>query len=64
MGEKIIDVKPQLVEYICDDCGTGIMIPDNSVLTSFPPKWKHVCNNCGAAKILSQSYPTIIWTRL
>lgn len=53
------------VRYRCDECEQGEMIyvadhgPHVSDLRwpASPPRYKHLCNKCGATKELARTYP-------
>lgn len=47
------------LEYRCDECGTGKMLPTGYTLTSFPPQYPHVCDVCGASQNLRKCYPMV-----
>jgi len=53
------------VEYACDDCHEGVMLPTGEILQlTQPPKHGHKCNACGADKFLTILYPTIRFERI
>lgn len=47
-----------VVDYACDHCEEGQMLPDNITLTSFPPQYPHVCNKCGHKAVFKERFPT------
>lgn len=47
------------VDMQCDNCGVGQMRSNGTQLLSYPPKYPHVCNNCGYKENYSKSYPSI-----
>lgn len=57
MAELKQRVKTYLVEYVCDECEVGTMLPEGMALLSMPVKYPHVCNHCRAKKILDKKYP-------
>lgn len=65
MSERTYEVRTVGVDYICDDCNSGVMEQTGVMLLSNPntPQWSHKCNHCGATKNLWQKYPTVRWER-
>jgi len=53
------------IEYICDHCKKGHMIPTGKVLLSYPPKYEHKCDNidCNTIESFDITYPTILYKR-
>ena len=43
--EERVEVKTFRVRYKCPDCETGYLIPTGKVLTSYPAKYPHKCDN-------------------
>lgn len=60
MAEREREVKTYQVDYLCDECDSGLMQPLGSVLTSSPPQYPHGCTNCGARKTFHHCYPRIV----
>lgn len=54
---KLINSK--LVEYQCDECGDGKMLPTGNIFTSYPPLYEHKCNNCGFITNFRVQYPHV-----
>lgn len=50
-------VRTYSVDKSCDECKKGFMRPTGTVLTSCPPWYPHVCNNCGYKENYRKSYP-------
>lgn len=50
-------VKVIQVNYHCDECPDGSMLPTGITLTSYPPQYPHKCTNCGATKTFNTIYP-------
>jgi hypothetical protein len=48
-----------MVEYLCDDCNRGGMVPTGQAIQSNPPRMMHVCQTCGAKKFFDVMYPVI-----
>ncbi|MBG5927560.1 hypothetical protein [Providencia rettgeri] len=49
-----------ITEYQCDNCKEGSMVRDkgcNTIQLTDPPKFKHICTQCGKGGWLSDSYP-------
>jgi len=59
MPEKTKQVFPVQVDYVCDKCGQGNMLPAGACLTSYPPQFGHICEHCGHAQYLGSQYPFI-----
>ena len=57
--EMKIEVKTFKIKCICDVCGLGEMNPTGVVLTTFPPKYPHICSHCGDDYILDDRYPQL-----
>ncbi|MBO5424418.1 MAG: hypothetical protein J6A25_02795 [Lachnospiraceae bacterium] len=55
------NIKPVGVRYLCDNCNGEMKHTDGIVLMSNPPKYKHICSNCGEIEYLEEVYPTIRW---
>lgn len=57
--EKCAESKLVVIKQTCDKCKLGEMLPDTTspVLTSYPPQYPHICNNCGAKEYYPQVYP-------
>lgn len=58
MAEITTPAQAVVVDYQCDDCGEGKMIPTGVVLLSLPPQYPHTCNKCGKQKSFRERYPT------
>jgi len=52
-------LRPMMVDYQCDECGKGYYRFGGKVLASYPPKFPHVCNNCGDKKTFKVTFPYI-----
>jgi len=56
--EEKKEVKTFVVNYICDECGKGKMVPTAGIyLTSNPPQWPHECTHCNNTKTFRICYP-------
>ncbi|MBP6121081.1 hypothetical protein [Providencia sp.] len=57
---RVVRLITTITEYQCDDCKEGAMVRDSGCgdiqLTS-PPKFKHICTQCGSVDWLSGAYP-------
>ncbi len=49
----------QYVDYICDNCGEGHMLPTGIALLSYPAKYEHKCTKCGSKQYFKETYPAI-----
>jgi len=58
-------VKAVGVEYACDrlDC-SGTMNPTGLISPSQPPKFEHVCSNCGERALLDKQYPHVTFDKV
>ena len=64
MSEREYEIKPVGVDYICDECNTGVMQHTGGTLLSSPPKYPHACSHCRSVQNLRHSYPIIKWVRV
>ena len=55
MGEIRIDYTE--VDMVCNVCGDGRMRPTATVLKEYPPKYIHMCDNCGSFGVYDKIYP-------
>lgn len=55
MIERTVDVKTVLVHADCE-CG-GEMKPTGEALMCYPPKYVHICNQCGNHMNCRERYP-------
>lgn len=63
MPEAEFQVKVVGVDYVCDDCGKGIM----ALTGKFNPRdglWEHCCTICSGLKEFPVKYPTIKYERV
>ena len=63
MAERTFEVKTVGVEYVCERCSDGLMLPTGIYLPTDPPRWRHKCDACGCEDDLLQKYPTVRWER-
>lgn len=63
MAEREFEIRQVGVDYICDGCNTGAMLPTGVMLLCAPPKWPHKCNHCGAEATFSVKYPSVRFER-
>ena len=60
MSEREFEVRIVGIDYICDECNSGVMgNRDGIMLMSNPPQWTYVCNHCGHVQTLAAGYPRI-----
>lgn len=57
--ESVRKMNAVVVDRICDVCEDGRMRPTRATLLTYPPKYHHVCDNCGAEAIYDTIYPHI-----
>jgi hypothetical protein len=64
MPEQTYPIKIVGVKYLCE-CGSEMAYEDgNIMLTVHPPRFKHVCKDCGNTENLLQKYPTVRYERV
>lgn len=51
-----------IVDYVCDECRHGHMMPTGEIRMD-EPAWPHMCNNCGYIENFSVKYPDVRFTR-
>jgi hypothetical protein len=61
MAEREAEVKTFVIQYICDTCNTGVMKPQELMLTVHPPLYCHKCDNCEATKNFDEKYPRVVY---
>lgn len=59
MAEITINLKPVKIDYECDKCKAGRYAFSGIVLTSYPPQYPHVCDECDDKKTFNVKYPYI-----
>lgn len=59
MSEIVQEVHVYRIQYICDKCQEGYMIPTNVALLSNPPQYSYKCNMCNWKKTFNTEYPRI-----
>ncbi len=55
---KEISVKAMRIIAVCEACG-GALIYKDIILPTDPPRYSHICPNCGTSETLSRAYPLI-----
>jgi DNA polymerase III alpha subunit (gram-positive type) len=46
------------VHYTCDECGVGELLPTGVVFPTYPMRYEHKCDHCGAKETFSgRTYP-------
>lgn len=63
MGRHETPAEAVIVDYVCDECGYGHMLPSGMMLLSNPPKFPHECNKCGATQTFNTKYPETVFRR-
>jgi hypothetical protein len=60
--ERRTEVKTYQVDYICDDCESGVMAFTGRTLLSHPPQYEHQCTQCGMTRYFrGVTYPKIVY---
>ena len=60
MPEIKLPVSVFQVEFICDVCGEGKMLPTGIMLPSKPEKYEHVCSYCNQKENFEKVYGQIV----
>lgn len=63
MPRHEVPAEAVIVDYVCDACGNGHMLPSGMMLLSDPPEWPHKCINCGETKTFNTKYPETVFMR-
>ena len=63
MARQEAPAEAVIVDYVCDECGSGHMQPTGSILMSDPPQWPHACSNCGTSQTFNTKYPETVFKR-
>ena len=61
--EERFEVRTYEVEYYCDECQHGKMIPTGKVFMTHPPKYEHTCDTCDLIKTFKKQYPVLMYDR-
>lgn len=60
-NEEFVRIKGfKAVEYLCDSCKIGKMLPTNIVLACEPPLYQHKCTYCEEIKSFLYVYPRTV----
>ena len=51
------EVRTFVLNLLCDDCGGQMVFKGDGLLT-YPPKFTHICMECGKEVITDKVYPT------
>lgn len=57
-------VRTHLVEYRCDKCNTGNMMPTGQATGTYPQRFQHKCNSCQHVDLFDDCYPLIRYEKL
>lgn len=58
MPENSKKVETVEIHYICDECQLGEMLPTGKAYLTYPARFEHKCNNCGAiTRFVGETYP-------
>ena len=63
MGEVRTEVKTFVVDYKCEKCGHE-MKQEDIVYATYPPRYPHICHNCGHRETLDRAYPYVDYKEL
>lgn len=58
MSESKKLVRTYEIDYMCDVCGIGRVLPTGICYTTFPPKFPHECSHCHEKYIFNFTYPS------
>ena len=63
MAEIKTEVKVYKIEYVCDECKDGFLLPTGRELLSYPPQYPHKCSNplCNRQITFRQRYPRTVY---
>jgi hypothetical protein len=64
MSEITTLVRTHLLEYRCDKCNNGNMMPNGSATTTYPQRYGHVCTSCGNTEQFDHIYPQLKYEKL
>ena len=54
------EVKTIQIDYKCDDCINGKLIPNGITRMVFPPLYEHKCDSCDCIKEFNKCYPYFV----
>ena len=58
MPELNKKVETYIINYVCDECGEGLMLPTGMAFYTSPLQYEHRCDNCGdTQKFHDKKYP-------
>ncbi len=57
MSESKKLVQMYEVDYMCDVCGIGRVLPTSLSFATYPPKFPHECNHCHDKYTFNFTYP-------
>jgi hypothetical protein len=58
------EVKQFIVEWVCEECKLGNMVPTGQANLVQPPMFEHVCQKCKAKKFFAKRYPGMVVQKL
>jgi hypothetical protein len=59
MAEVKKPVQTFYIEYLCDACGIGNMMPTGVSNPVYPPLYVHKCTHCNNVVSFTKTYPTV-----
>lgn len=64
VSEKKFEIKTVGVDYVCDQCGDGVMVANGSFAPmSDPPQWQPLVQQVRIREAFFEKYPTLRFER-
>lgn len=60
---KKYKVQPSMINIVCDKCNET-MLPNNTVVATYPPIYTYVCPKCGYVEKSYEVYPLITYEEI
>jgi len=63
MAEIKTEVKVYKIDYVCDECKDGFLLPTGVMLPTCPAQYPHKCSNslCNRQITFRNQYPRIVY---
>lgn len=58
MSESKKLVNTYVIDYMCDVCSIGRVLPTGLCYPTYPPKFPHECSHCNEKYTFNFTYPT------